>query len=513
MSDYKQPCAPHHNFLFGHLLYLKKRIDALPPNAHYQYMFADIAREHFQSEGLYYIDMWPASAMMIIVTSPSVANQVAQANTKICYDRAAMLKRFFKPIAGGPNLFDMAEKEWKPWRQIFNKGFSNDQTTNMVSHVLKETEVYKKTLRRFAKQEKMVFLDLVTLRFTMDVIGQTILNVSLGAQQGYNVLADSMMSQIRWHQPNAEANPLGHINFVRWLVEWRNGRRMDQYIGSELDNRFIEYQRDSDDKRQKSVIDLVLQAYVTPSDEQKPKALDPEFRAFAIRQIRLFLFTGHDSTSSTICYAFHLLSKNPDALDRLRSEHDQVLGKDLSQVATLLEENPKLLNSLPYTTAVIKETLRLFPPAASSRQGKPDTNISDDLGTTCPTDDVIMIWTIHVELHRSPKYWKRPDEFLPERWLVDLGHDLFPVKDAWRAFEYGPRNCIAQGMVMTELKIVLACVVREFEFEDAYEEWDRAHPVKDMGRLVYRGDRAYQMEEAAAHPVEHYPCRVYARPG
>ena len=72
-------------------------------------MFADIAHEHFQSEGLFYVDLWPASGMMIIVTSPLVAAQVAQTNTEICYDRASMLKRFFKPIAGGPNLFDMGK--------------------------------------------------------------------------------------------------------------------------------------------------------------------------------------------------------------------------------------------------------------------------------------------------------------------------------------------------------------------------------------------------------------------
>lgn len=320
-----------------------------------------------------------------------------------------------------------------------------------------------------------------------------------------------MLSQIRWHQPNAEANPLGHFNVVRWVVEWWNGRQMDRYIGSELDKRFSEYKTDPNDKRQKSVMDLVLQAYIAQSGKQKPEILDPEFRAFAIRQIRLFIFTGHDSTSSTICYAFHLLSQSPDALNRIRSEHNQVLGRDLSKASTLLEENPQLLNDLPYTTAVIKEALRLFPPAASSRQGKPGTSIRDDLGADCPTDDVIMIWTIHAELHRAPKHWKRPDEFLPERWLVEPAHELCPEKDAWRAFEYGPRNCIAQGIVMTELKIILACLVREFDFRPAYDEWDRLHPTK--GVKVYRGDRAYQMEEAAAHPVEHYPCRVTLREG
>ena len=335
-------------------------------------------------------------------------------------------------------------------------------------------------------------------------------NAPLRAQEGYNVLADSMLSQIRWHQPNAEANPLGHFNVVRWIVEWWNGRQMDQYIGRELDSRFSESKSDTSNTRHKSVIDLVLQAYNAQSGDQEPRSLDPEFRAFAIRQIRLFVFLGHDSTSSTICYALHLLSQNPAALQRIRSEHDQIFGKDVSKAATLLEEQPQLLNELPYTTAVIKEALRLFPPAATSRQGKPGTSIQDDLDTVCPTDDVMMIWTIHVELHRSPKYWKYPDDFLPERWLVDPTHELFPAtQNAWRAFEHGPRNCLAQGIVMSQLKIILACLVREFDFKPAYDEWDRLHP--SQGSRIYRGDRAYQMEEAAAHPVENYPCRVFLR--
>ena len=138
-------------------------------------MFADIAHEHFQSEGLFYVDLWPASGMMMIATSPNIAAQVAQTNPGICHDRAFMLTRFFKPIAGGPNLFDMAEKEWRPWRAIFNKGFSTEQVTNLIPHVLKETKVYKEKLRDLAKEKEMFYLDLVTLRFTIDIIGQTIL--------------------------------------------------------------------------------------------------------------------------------------------------------------------------------------------------------------------------------------------------------------------------------------------------------------------------------------------------
>jgi hypothetical protein len=62
---------------------------------------------------------------------------------------------------------------------------------------------------------------------------------------------------------------------------------------------------------------------------------------------------------------------------------------------------------------------------------------------------------------------------------------------------------------MTELRVVLALLAREFSFEPAYAEWDRLHPRN--GLKTYRGERAYQIEEGAAHPVEHYPCKVARR--
>ena len=284
---------------------------------------------------------------------------------------------------------------------------------------------------------------------------------------------------------------------------------MNRYISNELDKRFSEYKFHAGDQRHKAVIDLVLKAYLDLPETQKSEALDPNFRSFAIAQIRVFLFAGHDSTSSTICYVFHMLSQHEEVLRRLRAEHDALLGTDISKTPSLLTENPTLLNQLPYTVAVIKETLRLFPPAASGRDGKQHVWITSDTGTICPTDDVIMIWTLHVELHRNVKYWPRPNDFIPERWLVEPGHPLFPNKEAWRAFEHGPRNCIGQGLVMMELKVILAILARMINVSDAYEEWDRLNPRvgKEVER-IYRGERAYQMEEAAAHPVEHYPCRI-----
>lgn len=333
-------------------------------------------------------------------------------------------------------------------------------------------------------------------------------NTSLEAQNGYNTLADCMLSQIRWHQLNASTIPLRYFNFARWYMRWWNNRQMNRYIGEELDKRYNEYQAESSNSWTKSIIDLILQAYLPEDIKTKTEKLDPEFRAFATRQIRLFVFAGFDSTSSTICYIIHLLAINPKALTRIRAEHNEVFGSDLVQVKSILERKPHLLNSLPYTTAVIKEALRLFTPAGSTRAGKPTINITDDQGNQCPTDDA-DIWIVHMEMHRAAKYWKHPDEFLPERWLAEPSDALYPMKGAWRSFEHGPRNCIAQGLVMTELRTVLALIVREFEFQPAYEEWDKLHPGKNIP--TYRGERAYQIEEGAAHPVDHYPCRVFLK--
>lgn len=329
-------------------------------------------------------------------------------------------------------------------------------------------------------------------------------NASLKAQQGYNPLVDSLESQVAWHLTNREADPLQYLNFMRPLVQWWNGRKMDQYVGKELDKRYQEYKADLHDVRSKSVIDMVLQAYMADPSAPK-KEMDKNFRAFATRQIRLFAFAGQGSTSSTVCYLVHLLSTNPDTLARIRAEHDSVFGTNLSTVASTLSQQPRLLNQLPYTVAAIKEAMRLFPAASSIRQGYPGEDLVDENGVRYPTENT-MLFILHPAMQRSPNYWPKPDEFIPDRWLVEPGHELHPPKGAWRPFERGPRNCIGQALVMVELEVVLVMIAREFEFKPAYDEWDVIHQKK--GLRVFRGDRAYQIEAGAAHPSDHYPCRV-----
>ena len=89
--------------------------------------------------------------------------------------RPLLLPRFFRPICGGPSMFDMHEHEWKPWRSTFSKAFSAEHTLSLVAGMIDETMVYCENLRKCADRKEMFYLDLTTLRFTIDIIGKTIL--------------------------------------------------------------------------------------------------------------------------------------------------------------------------------------------------------------------------------------------------------------------------------------------------------------------------------------------------
>lgn len=321
-------------------------------------------------------------------------------------------------------------------------------------------------------------------------------------------MIEALRSQVRWLSTGIKLNPFSQINPFRPFVFWYNTRRMNGFISRELESRFAAHQNDQvadKAKRSKSVMDLALQAYLAEDPAGKAaKGIDATFKAVAMCQMKLFIFAGHDTTASTICWTYHLLSSHPPTLALIRAEHDRVFGPDLTLTATLIASTPHLLNQLPYTLAVIKETLRLYPAASSTRNGDPAISISDPAGRRFPTTG-FMVWSVHQATHREPSQWPHPDAFLPERWLVGPGHPLYPVKGAWRPFEFGPRNCIGQELALLEVRIVLALTVRRFEVRNAYEEWDRVNPGK---RGEVHGQRGYQVLLGSAHPQAGFPCRV-----
>jgi cytochrome P450 len=225
----------------------------------------------------------------------------------------------------------------------------------------------------------------------------------------------------------------------------------------------------------------------------------------ALANVKSLLLGGHDTTSSSLSWIIALLSQNPSALARVRSEHDTVFGRDSSHTTSLLALNPSLLNSLPYTTACIKEAMRIFPVASTTRYSNPKdpshpTHVTFE-GKQLPISDQ-QLWVLTYGLGQRADLWPEPHKFIPERHLPDPPHP-YP-KDAWRNFEKGPRGCAGIELAMNEMKMVLMEISRRFDFEVSY--------AKDMPEAPPGfGGKMYQVIEFAAKPNGHMPTKVKIR--
>lgn len=313
----------------------------------------------------------------------------------------------------------------------------------------------------------------------------------------------ALRRQLKWCTMGIEMSPLDNIkSLIRPFVHMYNTRIMNSYLEHELEKRYSSV-LDRQHNPGKSVVDLAMKAYL--NENPGSKGIPAPFKSAALAQIKLFVFAGHDTTSTATVYNFHLLSKHPEVLQKVREEHDTVLGP-VSDTPSLLASKPQVLNQLTYTLASIKEALRLYPTVSTIRSGQPDLHLTSVEGQLFPTESC-MVWGDHYSNHHNPTIWNRPEEYIPERWLCKEGDSLYPPKHAWRPFEKGPRNCIGQELALTEIKLILALTIREFDVNDAYGEFDEMKG--NRGNMKVNGQRAYMVRlGGGGHPADGYPCRA-----
>lgn len=233
---------------------------------------------------------------------------------------------------------------------------------------------------------------------------------------------------------------------------------------------------------------IIRDTYVERNENTKPRSilsislqdvdiLSPEIMDVTCDQLSSFLFAGHDSTSTTIAWMLYELSRTPHALRAVRAELDDILGPDSSPAAVaariLAPGGEQFVHRMPYASAVIKETLRLWPPGATARMTKPGDGLKVTLRTSLAspgTDnseallDGLMLYHVPFIIQRDPTvFGETANTFVPERWLQNDTMEKIPA-GAWRAFERGPRNCIGQELATIEARIVLAMAARHYDF-------------------------------------------------
>lgn len=192
------------------------------------------------------------------------------------------------------------------------------------------------------------------------------------------------------------------------------------------------------------------------------------------------LFAGQDTSAATLSWTLHLLSLYPDIQERLAKEVRDVLDSDENFPTGDQQITRKMISKMSYLDAVIKESMRMYPVAPFIvRRLQEDISIpseSDDGTMSLPAGSSALIWIY--SLHRNPKFWDKPDDFMPERWIDPNLKDLGQSNGAYMPFASGPRNCIGQPIAHVVMRTILARLVHQYEFTDI--RLRAPHTAKDL---------------------------------
>lgn len=361
--------GPPHSYLFGSLISMGKVLAKQPRKAAPQ-TFVVALREAYNLGEYFYVDPWPFGDAIMMITNVEMTNEIMM---KSSIPKHPVVQTFMKNFGGPGNLVGSSGPEWKKWRSIFNPGFSTGHLMTLVPVIVDQCKVYCDIMGKNARESKLFRMEQATTRLTIDIICKLVLDVDLNSQKGPNELVDAFNSQVHWQSLGVQFNPGELWDIRRPIIQAWNNWTMNRYLEKRLDERFATR---STRGKTKHVIDLALESYLkevkgVSGDTTDVKKLDSDFKVGAISNMRTFVFAGHDTTSSTICYAYYYLSRNPEMLQRIRKEHDDIFGPNPDDVAEQLKQEPHLLNRLEYTLAVTREVLRIQPPASTVRKATP----------------------------------------------------------------------------------------------------------------------------------------------
>ena len=329
-------------------------IKTLPPGAHAEQMMTTIHRK-YKLGGLFFLDSWPAeSQTLMIVCDPVIAAQITQ---KRSLPKHPLYERVVGHLVGPTGMVLSEGAIWKSMRSMFNPAFTSGHLKSFVPSIVDECLTFCDVLTEHANKRDIFCLEEVATRLTIDAIGLVALGVELKSQTTENELVTAFRKQASWTLLSGEFNPLRRLNPVRPLVTRYLKNIINGYIERVIDQRF-EAQQNGSRLSQKPAIDWALNEFAAQQEsDSKSDGLTSNFAAFksaVTDQMKTFMFAGHDTTSSTICYVYYMLSLHPEKMDKVLREHDKVFGPDISLAAGLVKANPNLLNDLPYTLAVIR---------------------------------------------------------------------------------------------------------------------------------------------------------------
>jgi cytochrome P450/NADPH-cytochrome P450 reductase len=368
-------------------------------------------------------------------------------------------KRFDKAVRGplrrvrsiaGDGLFtaDTNEPNWSKAHNILLQPFGNRAMQSYHPSMVDIAEqLVKKWERLNADEEIDVVHDMTAL--TLDTIGLCGFDYRFNSfyRRDYHPFVESLVRSLET------------IMMIRGLpLEnlWMQKRRRDlagdvAFMNEMVDEIVAERRKNADAAADKKDM---LGAMMTGVDRATGEQLDDVNIRY---QINTFLIAGHETTSGLLSCALYALLKHPDVLKKAYQEVDRVLGPDVNVRPTYQQ-----VTQLTYITQVLKEALRLWPPA-------PAYGISplkdETIGGKYKLKKNTFITVLVLALHRDSGVWgPNPDAFDPENFSREA-EAARPV-NAWKPFGNGQRACIGRGFAMHEAALAIGMILQRFKLID-----------------------------------------------
>lgn len=198
-------------------------------------------------------------------------------------------------------------------------------------------------------------------------------------------------------------------------------------------------------RRQEAARDDVLGMLLSARDRESGQGMSD--RQLHDELMTLF-FAAYEDPANALSWLLYLLAQNPAVEQKLRQEIDGSLD---GRVPTYQE-----IEGLTYTKMVVDEGLRLYPPTWSMLR---DVVEEDELGSYRIPKGSMVLLNAYLS-HRLPVYWPQPERFDPERFRPERSNGR--PRYAYYPFGGGPRQCIGNGLALTQIRLVLVMVLQQF---------------------------------------------------
>ncbi|MFA5955872.1 cytochrome P450 [Hyphomicrobium sp.] len=387
------------------------------------------------------------------VTDPALIEDILLKKADL-FPKTRLDRRVLKPIIGNGLLTAQGES-WRWQRRIASPPFRH---TELLTYVPTMVEAANDCVASWTSRGSQPFVTNVEediTETTFAIIARTILaGVSRRDGDSIKRAGRAYLDPISWEV----AASLLQLPEMMWHPGKRRMRKAATELRSIVRNLVVQ-------RRKESVPGTDLLARMLTAKD--PDTGEPMADEMIADNLATFLFAGHETTAKALTWTLYVLARAPEWQDRLREEIFATVGSGQLDATAIAK--------LPITSRVLKEVMRLYPPApVMTRVTAEDMEIG---GKQLPKPTLIVIPIFAV--HRHTALWQDPNRFDPDRFLPE-NEARYP-RTQFMPFGYGQRVCIGSSFAILEAMAILATLLRSVRFE-----WDGRHAPEPVSRVTLR---------------------------